>query len=135
MEKLSFSLYTAEAQLAHEIPVKEVIVPSHRGELGILPGHASLISLLEAGIIKYWKESSSEPEKVAVGWGYLEISEGKIRVLADTAQTKLALDQKKIEEDLRIALSKQKEMEFDFEKRQDLEKEIKRLTALKDLIS
>ena len=135
MENLILSLYTPESKVVDKVPVREVLVPSHRGQLGILPGHAALISLLDAGVLKYWKKQDIEPEKIAVGWGYLEISKEEIRVLAETAQTKKALDQNKLEKDLQETLAELQNTEFDFEKRQELEKQLKRLRAEKELIS
>ena len=60
--------------------------------MGILPGHTGLISLLEAGILKYLPTDSNEWQSVAVGWGYLEVCGGEVRVLAETVQTKEALE-------------------------------------------
>lgn len=135
MERLSLSLYTPESKVADKVFVSEILVPSQEGQLGILPGHTALISLLDAGVLEYWEEGSSTSKKVAVGWGYLEISKGEVRVLAETAQTKQALDKNKIDKELSQLLKELKESDFDFEKRKELEKRIKTLQAEKELIS
>ena len=134
MNKLKLSLYTPESKVADKIFISEVLVPSQKGQLGILPGHAPLISLLDAGILEYWKEGSSQSHKVAVGWGYLEVSKNEVRVLAETAQTKKVLDKKKIERELKSAYDELQKSDFNFEKRQELEKKIKTLEAEKSLL-
>ena len=82
---MKLSVYSPEKPLLTEIPVLEVIVPSVRGELGILPGHASLVSLLQKGSLRYLTASSSEFQQVQITEGYLEIEDGHIKVLAESA--------------------------------------------------
>ena len=49
---MKLHIFTPEQTLLKEKPVKEILVPSVKGYLGILPGHAPLISLLSAGVFK-----------------------------------------------------------------------------------
>lgn len=58
--------------------------PGSEGELGILPGHASLITLLDTGIIEIVDEKNKK-EIVAINWGYLKVEEEKVSVLVDGA--------------------------------------------------
>jgi len=58
--------------------------PGSEGELGVLPGHASLVTLLKAGAIEV-VDVSDRKEIVAISWGYLKIDERKVSVLADGA--------------------------------------------------
>jgi F-type H+-transporting ATPase subunit epsilon len=54
------------------------------GELGILPGHAPLVTLLQAGPIRVQLENGTE-EIVYVSGGVLEVQPHVVTVLADTA--------------------------------------------------
>ena len=54
------------------------------GELGILPGHAPLLTGIRPGPVKLRDENGDEDVFFASG-GYLEIQPGIVTVLADTA--------------------------------------------------
>jgi len=64
--------------------VKEVTLPGSEGEFGVLPGHATLVSLLSAGVIDFSKDGKKK-ESVAIDWGYVEVTERSVTVLADGA--------------------------------------------------
>ena len=64
--------------------VKEVTLPGSEGEFGVLPKHSSLVSLLSAGVIEIVK-TNGKKESVAVDWGYAEVSEDSVNILADSA--------------------------------------------------
>ena len=64
--------------------VKSVVLPGKEGEFGVLPEHASLISLLNVGLVDIEKENG-EHDIVAVDWGYAEVSENKVDVIVDGA--------------------------------------------------
>ena len=59
-------------------------MPGSEGEFGILPGHASLVSLLSAGLIDI-QSDDKVCDVVAINWGYVKIDEGKAVILADGA--------------------------------------------------
>ena len=60
------------------------MLPGSEGEFGVLPNHASLISLLKAGIIDI-EDKHKKHDVVAINWGYAKIDEGKVVILADGA--------------------------------------------------
>ncbi|MBE0495554.1 MAG: F0F1 ATP synthase subunit epsilon [Campylobacterales bacterium] len=64
--------------------VKAVTLPGTEGEFGILPGHASFISMLKAGVMDIELENGKH-DVVAVNWGYVKVDEEKVIVLADGA--------------------------------------------------
>ena len=130
---LSFSLYTPESSFIKQVPVREVLVPSVRGQLNILPGHAPLVSLLEAGVLYYWPENSKEAKTVAVGWGYLEVSHGEVSVLAESIQTKEALDRAKIQKELKAIEEKLSKIDLEPKERRALEKTRQQLQAALNL--
>lgn len=54
------------------------------GELGILPGHAALLTGIRPGPVRLRDENGDEEVFYAAG-GYLEVQPGVVTVLADTA--------------------------------------------------
>jgi F-type H+-transporting ATPase subunit epsilon len=67
-----------------ETAAEEVQIPGKNGYLGILPGHAPLITELSVGEITF-RENSTE-QKLAVAWGFAEILPNKVTILAETAE-------------------------------------------------
>lgn len=65
-------------------PVTSVTLPGEEGEFGVLPEHASLTTLLSAGVIDFVKENKVT-ESVVVNWGHVQVDENKVIVLADGA--------------------------------------------------
>jgi F-type H+-transporting ATPase subunit epsilon len=84
----SLTLVTPAKKLLEKAPLKEAKVPAFRGELEILPGHAPLITTLEAGVLSYTLSDNTQ-QRVAISWGYCEVTaSGEVNVLAETAETK-----------------------------------------------
>ena len=87
-------LVTPEKTVLDSVEVEEVLVPGAKGEMGILPGHAPLVSTLGKGLLKYRPRSQTDRQKttgpfqkVAVSRGYLEVQADKVVVLAESAET------------------------------------------------
>lgn len=59
-------------------------IPGKDGYLGILPGHAALLSMLGAGDLIY--RLAGQSGKVHVTGGYVEVRDDHVRVLADQAE-------------------------------------------------
>ena len=87
---LTLTLVTPERAMLDRVRCDEVTLPGERGELGILPGHTPLITLLGIGTV-LWKGTSSRGT-VAVRGGFAEIAGDVIRILADAAATKETID-------------------------------------------
>lgn len=67
-----------------EADVERVEVPGLDGELGILPGHTELVSLLKpAGLLTY--HIGNETGEMAISDGFVEVSAGRVTVLANKA--------------------------------------------------
>jgi F-type H+-transporting ATPase subunit epsilon len=62
----------------------QVEVPGELGYLGILPGHAPLISLLKIGVLKY--RASGGEKALAISTGFVEVAGDAVSVLADVAE-------------------------------------------------
>ena len=74
-----------------------VALPGEQGELGILPGHAPLITRIKPGAVRIKTESGAE-ELLFVAGGILEVQPRGISVLADTAIRGKDLDEAKANE-------------------------------------
>ena len=64
--------------------ISMLIAKGAGGELGLLPGHAPLVTLLQPGPIRVQLENGTE-EIIYVSGGVLEVQPHVITVLADTA--------------------------------------------------
>ena len=63
---------------------EEVQIPSKNGYLGVLPGHAPLITELAVGEIIYCENKSEF--RLAVAWGFAEVLPDKVTILAESAE-------------------------------------------------
>lgn len=64
--------------------VQMVVAAGEMGDLGIIRGHAPLLTALKPGPIRVIKQDGNE-EVIYVSGGYLEVQPNGISVLADTA--------------------------------------------------
>ena len=64
--------------------VVSVTLPGEEGEFGVLAHHASLTTLLQAGVIDLETDHKTV-ESVAVNWGVVQVDESKVVVLVDGA--------------------------------------------------
>ena len=83
MDKLHLEIVTPQGQIFND-DVSSVVLPGSEGEFGVLPNHASLISLLKAGSIDI-EHNNKKHDVGAINWGYAKIDEGKVVILADGA--------------------------------------------------
>jgi F-type H+-transporting ATPase subunit epsilon len=79
-----------------------VALPGELGELGILPGHAPLITRIRPGTVRI-KTDQGQEELLFVAGGILEIQPGGVSVLADTVIRGKDLDEAKVNEAKRLA--------------------------------
>ena len=82
--KLTVEIVTGEKVVYSETDVDMVVAPGAEGRLGIMPRHAPLFSLLAGGELRI-KHGGSE-ETLAVFGGFLEVSNNRVLILADTAE-------------------------------------------------
>jgi F-type H+-transporting ATPase subunit epsilon len=80
---LELEIATPERELLRE-RVSDVQVPGKTGYLGILPGHAALLSELGTGYLTY--TAGSRKRYMAIHGGYLEVLKDHVRILADRAE-------------------------------------------------
>jgi F-type H+-transporting ATPase subunit epsilon len=88
-EQLHLEVVTPERRLLSE-QVNSVTVPGRGGELGILPGHAALISDLQAGVLSYNEDGTTF--QLLVSGGFVEVNDDKVSVLAEVAERPEEID-------------------------------------------
>lgn len=125
------NIVTPSHKLVTDLEVTEVVVPGHSGELSVLPGHAPLVTELETGVLTY-KTKDSEV-RVAVSWGYCEISPKGIRVLAETAETKDSINKERAEKSLKVSQEKLSGSDLDMDGIQKYQRKLKRAQARLDV--
>jgi F-type H+-transporting ATPase subunit epsilon len=100
MATLRLEIITAERQvLADDIDI--LVAPGIEGELGILPHHAPLMTMLQPGELLI-KKDGEETYMVVTG-GFLEVRPDKVIVLADTCERAEEIDVARAEEAKRRA--------------------------------
>ena len=88
-ETFQLEIVTPEKKVV-DTTAEEVQIPGKNGYLGILPGHAPLITELAVGEITY-RENSTE-RHLAVAWGFAEVLPDKVTILAETAERPSEID-------------------------------------------
>jgi F-type H+-transporting ATPase subunit epsilon len=69
---------------------EEAQIPGLSGYLGILPGHAPLITELGVGVITY--KTGGAAHTLSVAWGFAEVLPGKVTILAEAAERPQEID-------------------------------------------
>jgi F-type H+-transporting ATPase subunit epsilon len=90
-EAIELIVVTPERQLLRQTVV-EVVIPGLDGELGILPGHAPLITELGNGELRYRTATSSQPILLAILGGFAEVLPDRVTLLAETAERAEEID-------------------------------------------
>jgi F-type H+-transporting ATPase subunit epsilon len=78
------------AKLVVKEAAEEAQIPGSSGYLGILPGHAPLITELGVGAITY--RASGETHTLSVAWGFAEVLPDKVTILAEAAEHPQEID-------------------------------------------
>jgi F-type H+-transporting ATPase subunit epsilon len=81
--------------------VTDMTAPSVEGEFGVLPGHRPLLAALKTGIVSYHQEG--EEHRVAVGTGFVEVSDDRAVLLTDRFVKKADVDPVRARLDLKEA--------------------------------
>ena len=93
---------------------EEAQIPGRNGYIGVLPGHAPLITELGAGQISY--RSKGQLYRFSMAWGFAEILPDKVTVLAETVERADEIEVSRAEQSLHKAedLMKSAQTEEDF---------------------
>jgi len=131
-KKLKLEITTPERTVFAE-EVDEVILPTPLGEIGVLPHHIPLVSLLCPGELRIKKDE--EMTCLAVSGGFIEVRPDKVVVLADTAEREEEIDEKRAAEAKERAEKLMKEKRLDATEFANvsakIEKELARLKVVK----
>ncbi len=88
-------------RLAYSDTVDSVVLPGSEGELGVLPHHAPLVSMLGVGELRIRKAGAEE--SFAIVGGFLQVRPDKVVVMAETADLASEIDLEKAQEARREA--------------------------------
>jgi F-type H+-transporting ATPase subunit epsilon len=89
MSSLKLDIVTAE-RIVYSAEVDAVIAPGSEGQLGILPHHAPLMTILQAGELVVRK--GGQEDTLAISGGFLEVRPDRVIVLADSAERAEEID-------------------------------------------
>ncbi|HMI54048.1 MAG TPA: F0F1 ATP synthase subunit epsilon [Candidatus Saccharimonadales bacterium] len=90
-EAIELIIVTPERQLLRQT-VTEIQVPGADGFLGILPGHAPLITELGIGELTYHTKDGKQSDPIAILSGFAEVLPDKVTILAETAELAAEID-------------------------------------------
>lgn len=82
-ETFQLEIVTPEKMVVRDV-AEEMQIPGKNGYLGVLPGHAPLITELAVGEITY--RNANITHHLAVAWGFAEVLPDKVTILAETAE-------------------------------------------------
>lgn len=92
MADFALTVATPERQLVDE-RTSEATIPARSGYIGVLPGHAPLLSELGSGVMTWMQ--GGQTKRMAIMGGFVEVLGDRVRVLADEAKPKEEIDSAK----------------------------------------
>lgn len=92
-------LVSPERVLSSE-DVSFVVLPASEGGIGVLPGHAPLLTSMKPGVIEIHPVNDNAPKKVFVSGGFIDVNQTICTVLALDAQPLEELNQTEIEKQI-----------------------------------
>jgi F-type H+-transporting ATPase subunit epsilon len=93
-ETIHLEIVTPEKKLVG-LDVDEVIMPGKQGYLGVLPGHAPLLSELDIGQLMY--RQGKTRHYLSMAWGFAEVLSDRVSVLAEIAERAEDVDRERAE--------------------------------------
>ncbi len=94
MSSLKLDIVTAE-RIVYSEDVDIVIAPGVEGQLGILPHHAPLMTILQAGELVVRR--GTQEDTLAISGGFLEVRPDRVIILADHAERAEEIDVERAE--------------------------------------
>ena len=88
-ETIQLEIVTPERLVVSEA-AEYIEIPGETGYLGILPGHAPLISEVAPGELTY--RVGNQTKRLAVAWGFVEVLQTKVTILAEAAEKAEEID-------------------------------------------
>ena len=93
-QKLTLSVVTPEKQLVSE-EVDQVNAPGSEGDFGVLYDHAPILTNLRSGQLSY--ENDGETTALVISGGYLEVTDNRVTILAETGEFLHEIDRERAE--------------------------------------
>ena len=93
----------APNQNVYEGEADEVILPSTTGQIGVLPGHISLVTAIDIGVLRL--RSNSQWKSIALMGGFAEIESDEVIVLVNSAEIGSEINIQNAENSLKEAKS------------------------------
>ena len=90
-DAIELVIVTPEKQLLR-VKVAEVQMPGENGYLGVLPGHAPLMTELGIGELSYHDMGGKESAHIAIVQGFAEVLPDRVTLLAETAERAEEID-------------------------------------------
>ena len=117
-DTFQLEIVTPEKLVVNEA-VEEAQIPGLGGYLGILPGHAPLITELAVGVITYRAHGATK--SLSVAWGFAEVLPDKVTMLAETAERPEEIDVARAQKAKERAeqLLKSNDPQLDYDRAQD----------------
>jgi len=108
-ETFELEIVTPERLVVKDV-AQDVQIPGKKGYLGVLAGHAPLITELDVGEITY-HDGASVLHRLACAWGFAEVLPKKVTILAETAERADQIDVARAQQSLERAEHMLKSME------------------------
>jgi F-type H+-transporting ATPase subunit epsilon len=102
-DTMLLQLVSPERRLVEE-QVADVQVPALDGFIGVLPGHARMLSALKPGGVLSYHLAGGQEKVLAVYGGFVEVLPDRVRVLADGAEPKEEINIEEARKSLREML-------------------------------
>ena len=109
---MMLEIITAERQIYSD-EVDMVIAPGADGQLGILPNHAPLMTMLKAGELTIRK--GGEDSYVSVSGGFMEVLGNRVSVLADACERSDEIDEERAQQAMQRAQERLANRDSDLE--------------------
>jgi F-type H+-transporting ATPase subunit epsilon len=90
MKTLALKIVTPEGPV-FEGRVRTVVAPATKGSMGVLPGHARLVTSLETGVVRADFEDGTQHFFMTSG-GFLEVANDVVTILADVGEEDTSID-------------------------------------------
>ena len=87
----------------------EIILPSTTGLLGVLPGHISMVTAIDCGVLRVLKNGNWN--SIALTGGFAEVESDEVTVLVNKAEMGKNIDSLKAEAELEQAKSQMNQVE------------------------
>lgn len=97
--------------VVRSLDTEYVYVPGAQGELGILPGHEPLITIISPGELRCKPAGTEQEEFLVVGNGFLQVVNDRITVVTDLALEDAQIDEHSVEKAIAAAKEALKERE------------------------